>query len=69
MTSEVYPRALSGVSWPRRLFVKWVKIFAIMMIMKSFWLNDSSGRQARWATDGHRWVAAEPRGNGLDLWG
>jgi len=39
------------------------------MMMKSFWLNGSSGRQERWAGDGHRWVAAEPRRNGLDLWG
>src|SRR6516225_192533 len=46
----------------------WVKIFAMMM-MKSFWLNGYSGRQERWAMDGHRWVAAEPRRNGLDLWG
>jgi len=45
----------------------WVKIFATMM--KSFWLNGSSGRQVRWTMDGHRWVAAEPRINGLDLWG
>ena len=37
--------------------------------MKSFWLNDYSGRQERWALDGHRWVAAEPRRNGFDLWG
>jgi hypothetical protein len=39
------------------------------MVMKSFWLNNSSGRQERWAMDGHRWVAAEPRRNELDLWG
>jgi hypothetical protein len=37
--------------------------------MKSFWLNGYSGRQERWALDGHRWVAAEPRRNGFDLWG
>ena len=39
------------------------------MVMKSFWLNNSSGRQERWAVDGHRWVAAELRRNELDLWG
>jgi hypothetical protein len=39
------------------------------MMLKSFWLNGSSGRQERWAMDGHRWVAAEPRRNELDLWG
>ena len=37
--------------------------------MKNFWLNGYSGRQERWALDGHRWVAAEPRRNGFDLWG
>jgi hypothetical protein len=37
--------------------------------MKSFWLNGYSGRQERWALDGHRWVAAEPRRNEFDLWG
>jgi hypothetical protein len=37
--------------------------------MKGFWLNGGSGRQARWGLDGHRWVAAEPRRNGFDLWG
>jgi hypothetical protein len=37
--------------------------------MKSFWLNGYFGRQERWALDGHRWVAAEPRRNGFDLWG
>ena len=37
--------------------------------MKSFSLNGCSGRQERWALDGHRWVAAEPRRNGFDLWG
>jgi hypothetical protein len=37
--------------------------------MKSFCLNGYSGRQERWALDGHRWVAAEPRRNGFDLWG
>jgi len=37
--------------------------------MKSFWLNGDSGRHERWALDGHRWVAAEPRRNGFDLWG
>jgi hypothetical protein len=36
--------------------------------MKSFWLNGYSGRQERWTPDGHRWVAAEPRRNGFDLW-
>ena len=39
------------------------------MALKSFWLNGYSGRQERWAVDGHRWVAAEPRRNGFDLWG
>jgi hypothetical protein len=39
------------------------------MMLKSFWLNGYSGRQKRWAMDGHRWVAAEPRRNGFDLWG
>ena len=38
-------------------------------MIKSFWLNASSGRQERWAMDGHRWVAAEPRRDELDLWG
>jgi hypothetical protein len=37
--------------------------------MKSFWMNGDSGRQERWALEGHRWVAAEPRRNGFDLWG
>jgi hypothetical protein len=37
--------------------------------MKSFWLNCCSGRQERWALEEHRWVAAEPRRNGFDLWG
>ncbi len=37
--------------------------------MKSFWLSSDSGRQERWALDGHRWVAAEPRRSGFDLWG
>jgi len=37
--------------------------------MKGFSLNDRSGRQERWTTDGYRWVAAEPSGNGFDLWG
>jgi hypothetical protein len=37
--------------------------------MKNFWLNGDSGRQERWALAGHRWVAAEPRRNGVDLWG
>ena len=37
--------------------------------MKSFSLNGYSGRQERWALDGHKWVAAEPRRNGFDLWG
>ena len=39
------------------------------LMMKSFWLNGCSGRQERWAEDGHRWVAAEPRKNGFALWG
>jgi hypothetical protein len=38
-------------------------------MMKSFCLNGYSGRQERWTPDGHRWVAAEPRRNGFDLWG
>ena len=37
--------------------------------MKGFWLNGGSGRLERWGLDGHRWVAAEPRTNGFDLWG
>jgi hypothetical protein len=37
--------------------------------MKHFWVNDYSGRNERWAVDGHRWVAAEPNRNGFDLWG
>jgi hypothetical protein len=37
--------------------------------MKGFWLNGDSGRLERWALDGYRWVAAEPRRNGFDLWG
>ena len=37
--------------------------------MKSFWMNDYSGREERWAVDGHRWVAAEPRKNAFDLCG
>ena len=37
--------------------------------MKSFWLNDCSGRHERWAVDGHRWVAAEPGKNEFNLWG
>ena len=36
--------------------------------MKSFWVNGCSGREERWAVDGHRWVAAEPRDKGFDLW-
>jgi hypothetical protein len=32
-------------------------------------LIPTSGRQERWAPDEHRWVAAEPRRNGFDLWG
>jgi len=32
-------------------------------------MNDYSGRDERWAVDGHRWVAAEPRKNAFDLWG
>jgi hypothetical protein len=39
------------------------------VMMKSFWLNGSSGRHERWAMDGHRWVAAEPGRNEVDLWG
>ena len=39
------------------------------MMLKSFRLNGYSGRQERWAMDGHRWVAAEPRRNGFELWG
>ena len=39
------------------------------LMMKSFWLNGSSGRHERWARDGHRWVAAEPGRNEVDLWG
>ena len=35
--------------------------------MKSFWLNGYSGRQERWALEGHRRVAAEPRRNQFDL--
>jgi len=38
-------------------------------MMKSFSLNGCSGREERWAADGHRWVAAERRINGFDLWG
>ena len=41
----------------------------IARTMKSFCLNGYSGRQERWALDGHRWVAAEPRRNGFELWG
>jgi len=37
--------------------------------MKSFWVKGYSGREERWAVDGHRWVAAEPREEGFDLWG
>ena len=37
--------------------------------MKSFWMNRYSGREERWAVDGHRWVAAEQRKNEFDLWG
>ena len=37
--------------------------------MKSFWLNGDSGRQERWALDRNRWVAAEPKRNGFDIWG
>jgi len=36
--------------------------------MKSLWLNCYSGRQERWAMEEHRWVAAEPRRNGFDLY-
>ena len=34
--------------------------------MKGFWLNGFSGPKDRWAADGHRWAAAEPRTNGFD---
>ena len=37
--------------------------------MKAFGRNGYSGRQERWALDGHRWVAAVPRRNGFNLWG
>jgi hypothetical protein len=37
--------------------------------MKDFSLNDYSGRLEKWSMDGHRWVAAEPRRNGFNLWG
>jgi hypothetical protein len=37
--------------------------------MKSFWVNGYSGREERWAVDGHRWAAAEPGEKGFDLWG
>jgi len=37
--------------------------------MKGFWLNGDSGRKEGWALEGHRWVAAEPRRNGFNLWG
>jgi hypothetical protein len=37
--------------------------------MKGFWLNGYSGREERWAADGYRWVAAEPRNNEFALWG
>lgn len=37
--------------------------------MKSFCLNGCSGRNERWARDGHRWVAAEPSTKGFNLWG
>ena len=37
--------------------------------MRDFLLNVNSGRNERWTQDGHRWVAAEPRGNGYHLWG
>jgi hypothetical protein len=37
--------------------------------MKDFRLNDHSGRLERWTVDGCRWVAAEPRKNGFELWG
>lgn len=37
--------------------------------MKSFCLNGCSGRNERWAQDGHRWVAAEPSMRGFNLWG
>ena len=37
--------------------------------MKDFSLNDYSGRLEKETMDGHRWVAAEPRRNGFDLWG
>ena len=34
--------------------------------MKGFWLNGFSGPKDRWAADGHRLAAAEPRTNGFD---
>jgi hypothetical protein len=37
--------------------------------MKSFWVNGYSGREERWAVDGHRWVAVEPWKNEFALWG
>jgi hypothetical protein len=37
--------------------------------MEKFWLNGYSGLQERWALDGHRWIAAEPRRSRFDLWG
>ena len=37
--------------------------------MKDFNLNDNSGRLEKWTMDGHRWVGADPRRNGFDLWG
>ena len=37
--------------------------------MKDFCLNDYSGRLEKWTKDGHRWVAAELRRNGFNLWG
>jgi hypothetical protein len=37
--------------------------------MEGFWLNGYFGLQERWALDGHRGVAAEPRRSGFDLWG
>jgi hypothetical protein len=37
--------------------------------MTDFLPNANSGRNERWTQDGHRWVAAEPRGSGYHLWG
>ena len=37
--------------------------------MNSFWLNGYSGRRARSAMDGNKWVTGEPRRNSIDHWG